>query len=116
LNGPPESGTLLSGTIDTIMNDRFGIWRALGFILRQSRLGLALLPLLLVNSACGASTPQIQTVFIILMENHNWVSGPQAIKGAPDCPYINNVLLPMGSHCEQYFNPLGLHPSEPNYI
>src|SRR5258708_3362267 len=40
----------------------------------------------------------INTVFIILMENYNW----SEIKGAPDCPYINNTLLPMASHCEQF--------------
>ena len=29
---------------------------------------------------------------------------------------INNVLLPMASYCGQYYNPPGLHPSEPNYL
>src|SRR5207237_1950116 len=24
--------------------------------------------------------------------------------------------LPMASHCEQYYTPPGLHPSEPNYL
>jgi phosphatidylinositol-3-phosphatase len=58
-------------------------------------------------------TPQsIQTVFIILMENHDWSS----IRGSSSAPYINNTLLPMGSHAEQYFNPPGLHPSLPNYL
>ncbi len=53
-----------------------------------------------------------RTVFVILMENHNWSS----IKGSPSAPYINNMLLPMGAHAEQYYNPPKLHPSEPNYI
>src|SRR5205085_3838927 len=26
------------------------------------------------------------------------------------------TLLPMASHAEQYFNPPGIHPSEPNYL
>ncbi len=56
--------------------------------------------------------PPVQTVFIILMENENWA----AIKGSPSAPFINNTLLPMASHCEQYYNPPGLHPSEPNYL
>jgi hypothetical protein len=56
--------------------------------------------------------PPIQTVFIILMENHNWSS----IKNSPSAPYINNVLLPMASYATQYFNPPGIHPSEPNYL
>lgn len=54
----------------------------------------------------------IQTVFIVMMENHNWSS----IQGNASAPYINNTLLPMGAHTEQYFNPQGIHPSEPNYL
>jgi len=56
--------------------------------------------------------PPVQTVFIIVMENHNWSD----IKGNTNAPYINKVLLPMASYCEQYYNPPGLHPSEPNYL
>src|SRR5581483_11523047 len=52
------------------------------------------------------------TVFIILMENQNW----SGIKGNASAPYINNTLLPMASYCDQYYNPPGLHPSEPNYL
>lgn len=52
------------------------------------------------------------TVFIIVMENHNWSS----IKDSPSAPYINNTLLPMASYCDQYYNPPGLHPSLPNYL
>jgi len=54
----------------------------------------------------------VQTVFIILMENRNWSN----IKGSSSAPYINNTLLPMASHAEQYYTPPGLHPSLPNYI
>jgi hypothetical protein len=54
----------------------------------------------------------IKTVFIVLMENHNW----STIKGNASAPYINNTLLPMASHAEAYMNPPGNHPSEPNYI
>ena len=52
------------------------------------------------------------TVFIILMENHNWSS----IRGNAQAPYINNTLLPMASSCDQYYNPPGIHPSLPNYL
>jgi hypothetical protein len=62
------------------------------------------------NDAGGPS--HVKTVFIILMENHNWSS----IKGSASAPYINKMLLPMASHAEQYFNPPGIHPSEPNYL
>ncbi len=51
-------------------------------------------------------------MFIIVLENHDWA----AIKGNPSAPYINGTLLPMASHAEQYYNPPGLHPSEPNYL
>jgi len=53
-----------------------------------------------------------KTVFLILLENRNW---PQ-IKGSESAPYINQVLLPMASYATQYFNPPGVHPSEPNYL
>src|SRR5262249_9790513 len=51
-------------------------------------------------------------LFLILMENHNWSD----IKGSASAPYINGTLLAQGAHAEQYFNPKGIHPSEPNYI
>ncbi|HEV3037445.1 MAG TPA: alkaline phosphatase family protein [Candidatus Angelobacter sp.] len=67
--------------------------------------------------AVGAPTiataqTHIKTVWIILMENHNW----SQIKGSSSAPYISNTLLPMASHAEQYFNPPGIHPSLPNYL
>jgi hypothetical protein len=83
----------------------------------------------IVGSACGGSgngadggapdsgadtstTHAVQTVFLILMENHNWSD----IKGSASAPYINGTLLVQGAHAEQYFNPPGIHPSEPNYL
>ena len=55
----------------------------------------------------------IKTVFLIMMENHNWSS----IKGSASAPYINGTLLSAGAHAENYFdNPSMVHPSEPNYI
>jgi hypothetical protein len=63
------------------------------------------------------ATHHIQTVFIILMENHNWTGdGNLDIKNNPAAPYINKTLVPMGSHAEQYFNPPNNHPSLPNYL
>jgi hypothetical protein len=64
----------------------------------------------LTVNAVGSST--IKTVFLILEENHNWSS----IKGSASAPYINNTLLAIGAHAEQYYNPPGIHPSEPNYL
>ena len=54
----------------------------------------------------------VQTVFIILMENRSWSD----IKGSSSAPYINNNLLPIASHAEQYFTAPGIHPSLPNYL
>ncbi len=68
--------------------------------------------MLFAGTRSEASLQDVQTVFIILMENHDWSS----IRGSSSAPYINNTLLPMASHAEQYYNPPDLHPSLPNYI
>jgi hypothetical protein len=68
--------------------------------------------LLLAATAHAGNLPPVQTVFVILLENHNWSD----FKGSAEAPYLNGTLLPMASHCEQYYNPPGLHPSEPNYL
>jgi phospholipase C len=73
---------------------------------------LACLLALAVPVLSAAQTSNIKTVWIILMENHNW----SQIKGSSSAPYINNTLLPMASHAEQFFNPPGIHPSLPNYL
>jgi len=49
---------------------------------------------------------------LILLENHNW----SEIKNNASAPYINRTLLPSASYADQYYNPPGLHPSEPNYL
>jgi phosphatidylinositol-3-phosphatase len=66
------------------------------------------------NPTEAKTTPagKIKTVFIIMMENHNWSD----IQNNPSAPYINQTLLPQASYALQYFNPPGNHPSEPNYI
>lgn len=55
----------------------------------------------------------IKTVFLIVMENHNW----SQIKGSASAPYINGLLARSdASYATQYYNPPSLHPSEPNYV
>jgi len=66
--------------------------------------------LFFVNARAQLSS--VKTIFIILMENHNWSS----IQGSSSAPYINNTLLPMSSYANQYYNPLLNHPSLPNYL
>jgi phosphatidylinositol-3-phosphatase len=53
----------------------------------------------------------IKTVFIIMLENHDWSS----IKGSSNAPYINDTLLPAFAHAENYRTG-GQYPSLPNYI
>jgi phosphatidylinositol-3-phosphatase len=59
-----------------------------------------------------ASDHHIKTVWVIVMENQNW----SYIKDSKSAPYINQTILPMASHAEQYFNPPKKHPSLPNYL
>src|SRR5579884_3006023 len=66
----------------------------------------------MMRDESSPSKHTIKTVFIILMENHNWSD----IKGNSYAPYINNTLLPMASYTQQYYNPPNSHPSEPNYL
>lgn len=70
-----------------------------------------------------AQMSKVQTVWVLLMENHNWTgNNAGAAFGAPDikgnklAPYINGTLLNTSAHAEQYFNPPGNHPSQPNYL
>jgi hypothetical protein len=72
----------------------------------------AMLASLLPLGALAAGLPPVQSVFIIVMENHDW----SEIKGSPDAPFINSILLPQASHCEQYHVPFSVHPSLPNYL
>jgi hypothetical protein len=53
-----------------------------------------------------------RTVFVIVMENHNWAQ----IAGSKSAPYLNGTLLPAASYATHYYNPPGIHPSEPNYL
>ena len=88
------------------------------YLARLVTLAIWGLSTLSVGQAVAQTKHNIQTVFIILMENHNW-TGTQdgtAIEGSRYAPYINNTLLPMASHAEQFFNPPGIHPSLPNYL
>lgn len=70
-----------------------------------------------------AQMSKVKNVWVILMENHNWTGnnsgaafGDPDIKGSPLAPYVNGTLLNTSAHAEQYFNPPGNHPSQPNYL
>ena len=104
----------------------------LGTTARDRAIGRRALLLLVLLAGCGSGggdsggpcqhlppspgivggTGQIRTVFLIVLENHAWAE----IQGSPSAPFLNETLLPAASHAEKYFNPPGLHPSEPNYL
>jgi phospholipase C len=71
----------------------------------------------------NAQMSNVKNVWVILMENHNWTGnnsgaafGDPDIKGSPLAPYANGELLNTSAHAEQYYNPPGNHPSQPNYL
>jgi hypothetical protein len=80
------------------------------------------------NSNSQGDNSNLQTIFVIAMENHNWTqpvptSSPQQIFGNPAAPYINSLATPgnpnaaQASYATRYFNAgVGVHPSEPNYV
>ena len=68
--------------------------------------------LLLATGARASTLTNVQTVFLIVMENVSW----SAIKGSSAAPYINHTLLPKASYCEQYFSPPGVASSLPDYL
>lgn len=76
-----------------------------------------------VPAGAHAQMSKVKTVWVILMENHNWTGnnagakyGDPDIKGNPLAPYINGTLLNTAAHAEQYYNPPNNHPSQPNYL
>ena len=89
-------------------------WESFRMAKNPARLALLCSGLFLshVFEAWGSQLTNVQTVFVIVMENKDWT----AIHGNSDCPYINNTLLSVASHAEQYFSPPGLVKSEPNYL
>lgn len=77
-----------------------------------------------INDTVG-QPPQIRTVFVVAMENHNWTAPkgttPQQIQGNPAAPYINSLIVPGNASAQQVsyasnYQSTGSHPSEPNYL
>ena len=88
---------------------------------------LLVLGLLLVAVPLGAPVPAatpasaampsgITTVFLIVLENHDWAT----IKGSSSAPYLNSLLTRSdAAYASNYHNVptnTSLHPSEPNYL
>jgi hypothetical protein len=68
-------------------------------------------PLTREESAAMRASHSIKTVWILAMENQSW----RNVHHNPNAPYINDTLLKLGAHAENYTNE-ETHPSEPNYI
>ncbi len=80
------------------------------------------------STATNAQAQQIQTVFVISMENHNLtqpssLTNPLPIKGNVAAPFLNSLMTPgnpnalHSSFTTNYQNVgSGIHPSAPNYI
>jgi phosphatidylinositol-3-phosphatase len=78
---------------------------------------------LVMPAVSNAQMSKVKTLWVILMENHNWTGnnagaafGDPDLKDNPLAPYVNGPLLHTSAHAEQYFNPPGNHPSQPNYL
>ena len=85
--------------------------------------GVIVMLLNLMPGTASAQMSKVKTVWVILMENHNWTGnntgaafGAPDIKGSLKAPYINGVLANTAAFAEQYYNPPGNHPSQPNYL
>ena len=80
------------------------------------------------NTLTNRVWQQVQTIFIVAMENHNFTQpnpwdNPPPIKGHPAAPFINSLITPGHSnavqtaYCTRYLNAgIGVHPSEPSHI
>ena len=94
------------------------------YLREVSRFSVATLLLLAIMPAVStAQMSKVKTVWVILMENHNWTGnnsgaafGDPDLKGSLLAPYVNGTLLDTSAHAEQYYNPPGNHPSQPNYL
>ena len=82
-----------------------------------------LFSLFLTVGLAHSQMSKVKTVFVIMMENHNWTGddagasfGDPDIKNNPLAPYVNGKLMKISAHPQQYYNPPGNHPSQPNYL
>lgn len=83
-----------------------------------------------VLAACtiASAAPQVGTVFVIAMENHNLAqpstyTSIQQLQGNTAAPFLNSLMTPGNPNAAQtayasnYTNAgTGVHPSEPNYL
>jgi hypothetical protein len=68
--------------------------------------------LLMESRASADGHTNVQTVFLVLMENVTW----SAIKGSTSATYINNTLLPRSAYADNYFTAPNTSGSLPQYL
>jgi hypothetical protein len=91
-----------------------GSSRMIALLRKNSRAVLTLVSgAIMFVPGAWAQMDSVKTVFIIVMSDQPWsrIAGNQS-----SAPYINNVLLPMGSNARNYFTHPGNHLPEPNYL
>lgn len=84
-------------------------------VIQSSMLKALLIIFLSVAAMRVAGAQASPIVFLIVVENHNWM-GSGGVDGSTEAPYINKTLLPVAAAANNYFNPPSNHPSLPNYI
>jgi hypothetical protein len=84
---------------------------------------MATIALAALAAPSHAQLDKVKTVWVIMMENHNWIGnnagasfGDPDIKGNKLAPYINGTLTKISAYANAYYNPPGNHPSQPNYL
>jgi hypothetical protein len=94
----------------------------------QGVTGSASVSVTVFDARSFATLRQIQTIFVIAMENHNFTqpspaSSPQQLLGNSAAPYINSLITAGNSnalhvsYATHYYNAgIGVHPSEPSYV
>ncbi len=96
--------------------------------IRAASCALFLFQLFQVQPVAAQVLSQVKKVFVIGLENHNFVqpsptSSPEQILGNTAAPYLNSLITPGNSnaaqvsYCTKYYNAgVNVHPSEPNYV
>jgi phosphatidylinositol-3-phosphatase len=83
-----------------------------GVIMTSKLLRALVFGSLLCFSSIATPMPPIKTVFVILMENCPW----RFIQDSTNAPFINHILLPQSSYCDQYYNPSNFVNSLISYL
>jgi hypothetical protein len=111
-----------------MLNNTLKFFRSRPGALRRKTILLGAAAAAVLLAARPAPAQPVGNVFVIAMENHNFIqpiptNSPQQIYGNPAAPYLNSLVTPGNPNAAQtafawtYYNAgAGVHPSEPNYV